>query len=268
MAAIVAWAAATLGVAATLWARGEAYSLPLWPDWERLEGPWHRVALRVAGIMGVLLCAFMLQMSFFSVVRELRPEPTPRAMAAASRAAIGGCLALFLGLSLASLAGFGRGGVEHNVLRNFTADALAPALPAWAARGLALGVRLAYLLSILASFPLQMKPLLDSLFWLRRPGTSYATLQAAVPRGLAYRGYAYGALALALALAAALPSVWLPLQVVGTTAGSAIAFVLPGLLRLELEEGRRSAAAAGAALLVGLGLLQFLAGTLAVALRL
>ena len=92
--------------------------------------------------------------------------------------------------------------------------------------------------------------------------------QAAVPRGLAYRAYAYGALALALALAAALPSVWLPLQVVGATAGSAIAFVLPGLLRLELEAGRRTAAAGGAALLVGLGLVQFLAGTLALALRL
>ena len=49
-------------------------------------------------------------------------------------------------------------GVQHNVLRNFSAEGLAEALggPAGAARAVAWAVRLAYLVSVLASFPLQV----------------------------------------------------------------------------------------------------------------
>ena len=64
------------------------------------------------------------------------------------------------------------------------------------------------------------------------------------------------------------PSVWVPLQLVGATAGATIAFLLPGMLALHLARWRWAGGGAGGLLLLLAGLLLFAAGTAAVALRL
>lgn len=58
-----------------------------------------------------------------------------------------------------------------------------------------------------------------------------------------------------------MPSIWQPLQLVGATAGAAIAFILPGLLALSLA-GWRVCSGGGAAslLLILLGALLAAAG--------
>lgn len=57
------------------------------------------------------------------------------------------------------------------------------------------------------------------------------------------------------------PSIWGPLQLVGATAGAAIAFVLPGLLALSLARWRVcSGGGAGGVLLMAVGVLLAAAG--------
>ncbi len=70
-----------------------------------------------------------------------------------------------------------------------------------------------------------------------------------------------------LHVALQVPSIWEPLQLVGATAGAAIAFILPGALALSLSGWRLcSGGGAGGLLLVAVGLLLAstgIAGTVA-----
>ena len=78
----------------------------------------------------------------------------------------------------------------------------------------------------------------ESLARLRHPHTSYYSLQEAEELGGSggWRFYAatYAALAGACALAIVAPSIWEPLELLGATAGAAIAFVLPGVLAASM----------------------------------
>lgn len=61
--------------------------------------------------------------------------------------------------------------------------------------------------------------------------------------------------------AAQVPSIWEPLQLVGATAGAAIAFILPGALALSLTSWRLcSGGGAGGLLLMAVGLLLAVTG--------
>ncbi|GAB4813104.1 hypothetical protein N2152v2_000150 [Parachlorella kessleri] len=209
--AIGLWAAATIILGGLLSVDGKGHPIGMWPKWHWFEGSTYKAALRLTAVLPVILCAFMCQMSFFPIVHELHPR-TVKGMRRAAGSAIAACFLLFAVLALGSQVLFGNK-VQPNVLRNFTGKALHPIIGGsrHLAQAVVWAVRLAYLLSILASFPLQMKPFRDSLAWLvggepllqEWPGFYLAT---------------YATLGCVYLAATALPSIWVPLQLVGATA--------------------------------------------------
>jgi hypothetical protein len=115
-------------------------------------------------------------------------------------------------------------------------------LPPAAARTLGLAVRVAFFLSILANFPLQMLPYRESFgrLLLRRK-------TRLVPSDPAYYFVTYASLALFYFVAMSATSIWTPLQFVGATAGAFIAFFCPAAIALATLRRRGLLATAPAA---------------------
>lgn len=229
--AIAVWAAATLFLSASLEVKGEGHPVRPWPKWEQFSGPYFRTALKLTAVVPVVLCAFICQMAFFPIVKELRPY-RGAGMRRASAAAITACLLLFATLALGSQVLFGES-IAPNVLQNFRPKEIQRAVGGSrsAAAAVAWAVRMAYLLSILASYPLQMKPFRDALAWLWGGDRAVAAFNKAP----GFYFVTYATLAAAYVAATSLPSIWVALEFVGATAGALIAFVLPGLLTLSLS---------------------------------
>lgn len=59
LAAVVAWLATTLYLAAALLLQGRAHTLPPWPDPQLLRQPWLRATLRLLSTLPVILTCFM-----------------------------------------------------------------------------------------------------------------------------------------------------------------------------------------------------------------
>lgn len=245
------------------------------------------------------------QLAFFPVVRELQPPATARRMRHATGGALGVMLLLLLALAAGSVAAFGRRHIPPNALACFSVERVQRMLPGQPrlAAGLALAVRLAYVLSLLGTLPLQMRPLHASLTRLRFP-RAVDRLRAHAADAAHWRSRALTAAVLAGACALAvgvsgqaacvgspllqtagssrpfhppasplhctapqLPSIWVLLQLVGATAGIVIACILPGVLLLHLP-APRSRRSTGGLLLIAAGLLLSAAGLGGVALQL
>lgn len=135
------------------------------------------------------------------------------------------------------------------------------------ARALGLLVRVGFLLSVLANVPLQMFPYRENLFRL---------LFGRELHGAAYYALTYASLAVFYFTAVAASSIWVPLQLVGATAGAIIAFFVPAAVALRAE-ATRSLDTAGAMSagywkvnawgLIVLGVIQAVTGVTAVLLN-
>lgn len=136
------------------------------------------------------------------------------------------CTAVFLIISLGSLTLIGPD-PPADILEIFSSGVLGPLLPS---RALLLAccvvVRLCYLASVITIYPMQMLPFKQAAVPLLLP----PALQTS-PRAIA----ALVALCMAGIYAAGVfsSSIWVPLQLVGATAGALIAFAFPGMLALH-----------------------------------
>jgi hypothetical protein len=139
------------------------------------------------------------------------------------------------------------------------------------ARALGLLVRLGFLLSVLANVPMQMLPYRESLARLLLGGGELG--------GGGYYALTFGSVALFYFVAASARSIWVPLQLVGATAGALIAFFFPAAVALRAwaataGEGPGGAGGGGARywrgnawVLVGIGAVQVVTGVGAVLLN-
>ncbi|PRW39228.1 putative sodium-coupled neutral amino acid transporter 6 [Chlorella sorokiniana] len=262
------WAAITLDLATVLNCLGmmTAYLIAsgdalVSDEWRAAGAPaWLAALLRsrpaVLALLSLAVLApllsFRCQVSFYTVVRELGPPATARRMRRASAGAVAVTLVTTLVLAMGSALVFG-GSIGPNVLSCFKIAALRELLPGHdrLALVLALTVRLAYLLSLLAAFPLQAGTCL----------TLQEHLEAPPPQGWRFYALTYSTLVAVSAAAIAVPSIWEPLRLVGATAGAAIAFILPGALALSLAGWRLcSGGGAGGMLLIAVGLLLVVTG--------
>ena len=129
------------------------------------------------------------------------------------------------------------------------------------ARALDLLIRVGFLLSILGVVPAQMWPYRAALgrLVLRRELTGLAEL----------RVVSYASLAIFWVLAMKAKSIWMPIQLVGATAGSVIAFFLPGTLALASRGSEWALSRPGgywtfgAWALIAVGVVQLICGTAA-----
>ncbi|KAI8474958.1 MAG: transmembrane amino acid transporter protein-domain-containing protein [Monoraphidium minutum] len=217
-------------LAASAAAAGAAAAPPLWPQWGELErgggGGRLGAAAALAATLPVVLNCFVCHQSLHPLLPSLRPYSTTRAqsMVATSLAAAGG---LYYIIAICAVAAFGSD-LRDDVLSNITAAAMAPLLRSLtAARAAALAVRAGYLLSIAGSFTLLLFPLRHVIADVALGGHD-ALARRWLPVSAAL-------IASAAATAAALPSIWGALALVGATATTAQAWIVPALIILSLE---------------------------------
>jgi len=86
-------------------------------------------------------------------------------------------------------------------------------------------IRFSFLLSILANFPMQMLPYRES--------ATRLMLRESNLEGGMYYAITYGSLAVFYLVAMSAKSIWIPLQIVGATAGALIAFFFPAAIALR-----------------------------------
>ncbi len=177
-----------------------------------------------------------------------------RAMDTVTAWGISICTIAFLIISLGSLTLIG----PHppaDVLEIFSSGVLGPLLPSPTLLLLCCtAVRVSYLASVITIYPMQMLPF------------KQAAMPLLLPRHLqGHRGAVMGVVTVSMAVIYVAGvfsgSIWVPLQLVGATAGALIAFVFPGMLALHPmgHGGVRRVSVAGW-VLIATGVVQGVAG--------
>ncbi|PSC69367.1 putative sodium-coupled neutral amino acid transporter 6 [Micractinium conductrix] len=224
--AILLWAGITLLLFLVALSNGQLHTMHWWPHSSTFTSKGFESAVQMVGILPIFTVAFLCQTSLGHTMRDLQyvAESEVDRMAVV---ALSLCSAAFLLISVCSYGLFGAKELHPDILSNFTVQALEAFVWTRLAQACFLLVRLAFLVSLLASFPLMMFPFRDSLWKLlfrqplQGPGLWLVTYLAL---GGAYWAAAY------------LTSIWEPLILIGSTAGILIAFVFPGLLAASLEQ--------------------------------
>lgn len=222
--AILIWAAATLLLFLVAASNGDLQPMRWWPESKTFTSKGFESAVQMVAVLPVLTIAFMCQMSLGHAMRDLSYIREGQ-MDKVSSVALTICTAAFLIISVCSYGLFSK--VQPDVLRNFTVDALSGLVWTRLAQAAFMLVRLSFLVSLLASFPLHMHPFRDSLWML----LFRQTLQ-----GPGFWLVTYLALFGVYWAAAYITSIWEPLIILGSTAGVLVAFIFPGLLAASLEE--------------------------------
>ncbi|KAL4443859.1 hypothetical protein ABPG75_011596 [Micractinium tetrahymenae] len=252
--AILIWSIATLLLFLVAASNGDLQPMHWWPESKTFKSKGFESAVQMVAVLPVLTIAYMCQMSMGHAMRDLSYIREGQ-MDKVSSVALTISTTAFLIISVCSYGLFER--VQPDVLRNFTVDALTAFVWTRLAQAVFMLVRLSFLVSLLASFPLHMHPFRDSLWML----LFRQTLQ-----GPGFWLVTYLALFGVYWAAAYITSIWEPLIILGSTAGVLIAFIFPGLLAASLEEeltestAMRRTRGVGGALLVLVGLVIGVAG--------
>lgn len=175
------------------------------------------------------------------------------------------CTIIFMGVSIGSILAFGKR-VPSDILKAFSTEALEKIITRKLGFIIGLAVRLGFFLSILANFPMQMLPYRESLGRIMMGHDFSQRLTRIVTVVSMLLFYVVAMLS---------PNIYLPLQLVGATAGAVIAFFFPALIALKCARDRRLAWSfahklhwqLGAYLLLVLGVVQQITGIAAVLLK-
>lgn len=258
MAGILVWCSITLMLCSVALATGQAQPLAWLPDVERLGGSAGQVLVQLIGIIPVIGTAYTCQMTAHFIMSCVHPWSVS-AMDDVTHKGINLCSAAFLVVSIGSLLVFGVG-VPADVLSSFNAQQLTPILGKVGASAAYILVRVGYLASIVTIYPMQMLPFREALFKLvlRRP-----------PSGMLVLPITYACMLLLYVIGIHSKSIWLPVQLIGATAGALIAFIFPGMLTLKPERfGLSRQMRYGGWLLIAVGVLQGITGVASVILNL
>lgn len=232
LSAVMLWTVVTAGVALTAGIDHKGVVPPLLPNPEALGGGNLASELIVAlATLPVIATAFTCQMTVHFIAGGLRTFSTKR-MSIVSAAAVSLCSLVFLTIGLGSIYAFGDR-VPADILEMFSTKSLKHIVGKHWAKVFGISVRFGFLLSLLANCPFQMLPYRHSLARLTLPGGG---VQDPEFRGLAYYAVTYLSLGLFYFIAMAAKSIWVPIQLVGATAGAAIAFFYPAALALVVAK--------------------------------
>jgi len=137
------------------------------------------------------------------------------------------CAGAYAVLGICAYGIFGQG-VKADVPNNFTVDALVHLVGTSFAPAIFMTVRIAFLVSLLGVFPLQMAPLRDAIWQLffgrqqlRGPGMWLVTY---LLLGGVYEAAIW------------VKCIWEPLVVIGSTSGVALALIFPGVLAMKTPD--------------------------------
>jgi len=183
--------------------------------------------LQIVATVPVIMNAFICHQSVHPVMEQVRPLTEAR-MDTVLTCSLVLCCAFYVLSSASAYAVFGAK-TQSDVLQNFTVEAMRELLPPVAATFVGYSVRLVFSVALMMAFPLSHFTYRDSLcefIWGER------ACRLSTPR---FFGITTAGLAVFYLLAITLPNIWLPLAVIGSTAGVTVAFVFPSLLMLTMD---------------------------------
>ncbi|KAI3429598.1 hypothetical protein D9Q98_005684 [Chlorella vulgaris] len=231
--AIYIWAGITLALFVVAAYNNQLHRIHWWPHSSTFTRKGFESAVQMVAVLPILIVAYLCQMSLGHTMHDLT-YLRERQLDKVSAAALSLSTIAFLIIAVCSCGIFGAKNLHPDILRNFTVKALSPLVWTRLAQASFMLVRLGFLVSLLATFPLQMAPFRDSLFallfrqQLQGPGLYLVTYLTLV--GVYFS-------------AAFITNIWQPLIILGSTAGVLIAFVIPGLLAASLDEALTETAA-------------------------
>eukprot|EP00879_Flechtneria_rotunda_P009883 GHRR01010335.1.p1 GENE.GHRR01010335.1~~GHRR01010335.1.p1 ORF type:complete len:668 (+),score=196.20 GHRR01010335.1:198-2201(+) len=196
------------------------------PDWSQLGSTPIFVAMSVATIIPVLLNCDVCHQSLHPLIPLLKPYSVPR-MQRLAAAALCICNILYFIVALCGGLVFGES-LEDDVLTNVNAAAMGPLIGPAAAVTMSSTVRIGYLLSIIGSYVLLNYPLRQCIGDMLLPGGQQTVQQYWHLLTFVIVGSIYG-------IGCYLPSIWGALALVGSTASTVQAFIIPGLVVLSVE---------------------------------
>lgn len=265
--AVGVWGLVTLVLLSTSLTSGIHHRVPWLPT--QIEGETEfKHIVQVVATLPVIATAFTCQMTVAAIARELK-NCTASRMSLVSRLAVTISLLVFTVLGLSSVAIFGLKDLPADIMKAFhSKGAIIKLLGSEAGRLAGITVRCGFLLCVLSNVPLQMIPLRQSFAQLinlflanREDDREECSLE-----GVQYWAVTYGSLSLVFLVAMSVETVWTPLQLVGATAGAAIAFYFPALLLMR-EKNRNATITGKAFVLLATGAVQLVTGIAAVVLQ-
>ncbi|KAI7843066.1 hypothetical protein COHA_003238 [Chlorella ohadii] len=163
VAAVLIWAAITLMLFLLAASNGQLHHMHWWPTSGTFKSKGFESAVQMVGVLPILVVAYLCQMSLGHTSREVA-YASERQLDNVSIVAVSLSTVAFLVISVCSYGIFGAKGLRADVLSSFTVKALQPIVWTRLAQACFMLVRLGFLVSLLAMFPLQMAPFRDSLW--------------------------------------------------------------------------------------------------------
>ncbi|KAF6236268.1 transmembrane amino acid transporter protein-domain-containing protein [Scenedesmus sp. NREL 46B-D3] len=236
-----------LALAATAAAHGQLKPPQLLPDLSQLGSSPVLIAIALASIVPVLLNCNVCHQSLHPLLPLLKPYSVAR-MQRLVATALCVCNVLYFTVTICAGLVFGDA-LDADVLANITVAAMGPLIGPAAAVVMSFAVRVGYLLSIIGSYVLLCYPLRQCIGDLMLPGGQRAVQQHWTTLTALLVGTVF-------AIACYLPSIWGALALIGATASTVQAFIVPGLVILavdRVESTKAATAAATAAAAAGAG---------------
>eukprot|EP00878_Enallax_costatus_P003797 GHUV01004013.1.p1 GENE.GHUV01004013.1~~GHUV01004013.1.p1 ORF type:complete len:658 (+),score=172.12 GHUV01004013.1:226-2199(+) len=224
------FAALMVALAAGAAANGVLQPPRLLPTWSDFGSSSFAIGMSLASIAPVLLNTNVCHQSLHPLMPLLRPYSVSR-MQRLAATALGICNSLYLVVTLCAGLVFGEA-LDADVLTNVNVAAMGPLIGPAAAVVMACAVRLGYLLSLIGSYVLLMYPLRQCIGDLMLPGGQRAVLQQWQTLTIVLVGTIY-------CIGCYLPSIWGALALVGATASTVQAFIIPGLVVMSVERLER-----------------------------
>jgi amino acid permease len=219
------FAAVVVVLVAAAGAQGALVTPNPWPHWSDLGPTPVYITLSFAAIAPVLLNCDVCHQSLHPLMPLLKPY-TPGAMKQVVWWALSACNTLYILVGIGCVAVFGPG-VRSDVLASISAAAMGPLVGHVPAHLIACTVRFGYLFSLVGSYVLLTYPLrqcIGDVVW----GDQDAVQQH-------WQWLTVGLVSTVYGIACFVPSIWGVLGLVGATASTVQAWIIPGLVILTLN---------------------------------
>lgn len=215
-----------LALAASAAANGHLQPPRLLPDLSQIGPSPLLVAITLASVVPVLLNCDVCHQSLHPLMPLLKPYSVGR-MQRLVATALGICNILYFTVALCSGLVFGDA-LDADVLTNVSVAAMGPLIGPAAAVTMAVVVRVGYLCSIVGSYVLLCYPLRQCIGDMMLPGGQQAMQRHWTVLTVLLVGSVY-------VIACYLPSIWGALALIGATASTVQAFIIPGLVMLAVD---------------------------------
>mmetsp|Transcript_13536 Transcript_13536/g.34173 ORF Transcript_13536/g.34173 Transcript_13536/m.34173 type:complete len:485 (-) Transcript_13536:92-1546(-) len=217
------------------------------PDWswlpqlDALGKDTSDAMLQLVATIPVVMNAFICHQSVHPVMSQVRPL-TQKRMDQVVIYSLMLCCTLYIFSAGCAYMVFGHK-TKSDVLQNFTVSGMAALLPMPIALTLAYSVRLVFSVALMMAFPLSHFTYRDNLvelIW------GHHAAELSLPK---FYGITAAGLFLFYVAACTLPNIWLPLSIIGSTAGVTVAFAFPSALILAMDSHNVGRQLVGAVLL-------------------